>query len=230
MKKRICLSVLIAIALAFTLTGCRLLDIFKIITANKADNNRPANTEEQKARIEQLLNEKYGDTFVVQSMERQAGQMAFTKAHYLAQVSSDAYPGQFRARVDTDFNEVADDYPRLYWNEEIEQKVGRVEQVFPQNYDVQWEIVYWVTGETWKSTDSIDDYLEQGNAYIDFTIETNADDVAKTALALRSALKDEKLKYETIWHLDGKTVAFGEMAGQTLTEQEICKKFERNVP
>ena len=126
--------------------------------------------------------------------------------------------------------EVADDYPRLYWNEEIEQKVGRVEQVFPQNYDVQWEIVYWVTGETWKSTDSIDDYLKQGNAYIDFTIETNADDAAKTALALRSALKDEKLKYETIWNLDGKTVTFGEMAGQTLTEQEICKKFERNVP
>lgn len=204
------------------LTGC--------FRGKKADNNRPANTEEQKARIEQLLNEKYGDTFVVQSMERQTAQMAFTKAHYLAQVSSDAYPGQFRARVDTDFNEVADDYPRLYWNEEIEQKVGRVEQVFPQNYDVQWEIVYWVTGETWKSTDSIDDYLEQGNAYIDFTIETNADDAAKTALALRSALKDEKLKYETIWHLDGKTVAFGEMAGQTLTEQEICKKFERNVP
>lgn len=204
------------------LTGC--------FRGEKADNNRPANTEEQKARIEQLLNEKYGDTFVVQSMERQTAQMAFTKAHYLAQVSSDAYPGQFRARVDTDFNEVADDYPRLYWNEEIEQKVGRVEQVFPQNYDVQWEIVYWVTGETWKSTDSIDDYLEQGNAYIDFTIETNADDAAKTALALRSALKDEKLKYETIWHMDGKTVTFGEMAGQTLTEQEICEKFERNVP
>ena len=227
MKKRICLSVLIAIALAFTLTGCRLLDIFKIITANKADNNRPANTEEQKARIEQLLNEKYGDTFVVQSMERQAGQMAFTKAHYLAQVSSDAYPGQFRARVDTDFNEVADDYPRLYWNEEIEQKVGRVEQVFPQNYDVQWEIVYWVTGETWKSTDSIDDYLEQGNAYIDFTIETNADDVAKTAIELHSALRDEKLKYETIWHLGKTTVVFGEMQGQTLTDEQIRNFFRQ---
>lgn len=227
MKKRICLSVLIAIALAFTLTGCRLLDIFKIITANKADNNRPANTEEQKARIEQLLNEKYGDTFVVQSMERQAGQMAFTKAHYLAQVSSDAYPGQFRARVDTDFNEVADDYPRLYWNEEIEQKVERVEQVFPQNYDVQWEIVYWVTGETWKSTDSIDDYLEQGNAYIDFTIETNADDVAKTAIELHSALRDEKLKYETIWHLGKTTVVFGEMQGQTLTDEQIQNFFRQ---
>lgn len=218
---------MIAIALAFTLTGCRLLDIFKIITANKADNNRPANTEEQKARIEQLLNEKYGDTFVVQSMERQAGQMAFTKAHYLAQVSSDAYPGQFRARVDTDFNEVADDYPRLYWNEEIEQKVGRVEQVFPQNYDVQWEIVYWVTGETWKSTDSIDDYLEQGNAYIDFTIETNADDVAKTAIELHSALRDEKLKYETIWHLGKTTVVFGEMHGQTLTDEQIRNFFRQ---
>lgn len=106
------------------LTGC--------FRGEKADNNRPANTEEQKARIEQLLNEKYGDTFVVQSMERQTAQMAFTKAHYLAQVSSDAYPGQFRARVDTDFNEVADDYPRLYWNEEIEHRVAQVEKQCPK--------------------------------------------------------------------------------------------------
>lgn len=204
------------------LTGC--------FRGKKADNNRPANTEEQKARIEQLLNEKYGDTFVVQSMERQTAQMAFTKAHYLAQVSSDAYPGQFRARVDTDFNEVADDYPRLYWNEEIEQKVGRVEQVFPQNYDVQWEIVYWVTDETWKSTDSIDDYLEQGNAYIDFTIETNVDDVTDIALALHNALQAERLKYETAWHLGKTTVVFGEMPGDTLTDEQIRAKFERAAP
>ncbi|MCI6896755.1 MAG: hypothetical protein MR833_08205 [Gemmiger formicilis] len=204
------------------LTGC--------FRGKKADNNRPANTEEQKARIEQLLNEKYGDTFVVQSLERQTAQMAFTKAHYLAQVSSDAYPGQFRARVDTDFNEVADDYPRLYWNEEIERRAEQAARVVPENYDVQWEILYQLSGQTWKNTDSIDDYLEQGKACAYFTVETNADDAAKTALALRSALKDEKLKYETTWNLDGKTVTFGEMAGQTLTEQEICEKFEGNVP
>ena len=76
-------------------------------------------------------------------------------------------------------------------------------------------------------SDSIDDYLEQGNAYIDFTIETNADDAAKTALALRSALRDEKLKYETIWHLGKTTVVFGEMPGDTLTDEQIRAKFER---
>lgn len=201
------------------LTGC--------FRGKKADNNRPANTEEQKARIEQLLNEKYGDTFVVQSMERQTAQMAFTKAHYLAQVSSDAYPGQFRARVDTDFNEVADDYPRLYWNEEIEQKVGRVEQVFPQNYDVQWDIIYRLSGQTWKNTDSIEDYLMNGETYVHFTVETNAIDVADTALALREALQAQNLQYTTTWKLDGTTVTFGEMQGQTLTPQKICAKFER---
>lgn len=201
------------------LTGC--------FRGKKADNNRPANTEEQKARIEQLLNEKYGDTFTVQTLERQLAQQAFAKSHYLAHVSSDAYPGQFRARVDTDFNEVADDYPRLYWNEEIEQKVGRVEQVFPQNYDVQWEIVYWVTGKTWKSTDSIEDYLMNGETYVHFTVETNAIDVADTALALREALQAQNLQYTTTWKLDGTTVTFGEIQGQTLTPQEICAKFER---
>lgn len=201
------------------LTGC--------FRGEKADNNRPANTEEQKARIEQLLNEKYGDTFVVQSMERQTAQMAFTKAHYLAQVSSDAYTGQFRARVDTDFNEVADDYPRLYWNEEIEHRVAQVEKTMPENCDAQWDIIYRLSGQTWKNTDSIEDYLMNGITYVHFTVETNAIDVADTALALREALQAQNLQYTTTWKLDGTTVTFGEMQGQTLTPQEICAKFER---
>ena len=173
-----------------------------------------------------MLNEKYGDTFVVQSIERQTAEVAFAKAHYLAQVSSDVYPGQFRARVDTDFNEVADDYPRLYWNDKIKSRAEQAAQVIPEDYDVQWEILYQLSGQTWKNTDSIDDYLEQGNAYIDFMIETNADDAAKTALALRSALKDEKLKYETLWRLGERTVVFGEMQGQTLTDEQIREKFK----
>lgn len=189
--------------------------------------NGDVNTEEQKARIEQLLNEKYGDTFVVQSMERQTAQMAFTKAHYLAQVSSDAYPGQFRARVDTDFNEVADDYPRLYWNEEIEHRVAQVEKTMPENCDAQWDIIYRLSGQTWKNTDSIEDYLMNGITYVHFTVETNAIDVADTALALREALQAQNLQYTTTWKLDGTTVTFGEMQGQTLTPQEICAKFER---
>mgnify|MGYP007124389221 CR=1 FL=1 len=204
------------------LTGC--------FHRGSTENSRPTNTEDQKARIEQLLNEKYGDHFTVLTVEKRKPGAALTKTRYQAQATSSAYTGQFNVDVDEDFGAVADDYPRLYWNEEIEQKVGRVEQVFPQNYDVQWEIVYWVTDETWKSTDSIDDYLEQGNAYIDFTIETNVDDVTDIALALHNALQAERLKYETAWHLGKTTVVFGEMPGDTLTDEQIRAKFERDKP
>lgn len=59
MKKRICLSVLIAIALAFTLTGCRLLDIYKIITANDT-----ITSEQELAFAQQYLEDNYDGIFV----------------------------------------------------------------------------------------------------------------------------------------------------------------------
>lgn len=61
MKKRICLSVLIAIALAFTLTGCRLLDIFKTITANDTDT---ITSEQELAFAQQYLEDNYDGIFV----------------------------------------------------------------------------------------------------------------------------------------------------------------------
>lgn len=201
------------------LTGC--------FHRGNTENSRPTNTEDQKARIEQLLNEKYGDNFTVLTLEKQSAQEAFAKAHYLAQVDSSAYPDQFSARVDTDFAKVEDDYPRLYWNEEIEHRVAQVEKTMPENCDVQWDIIYRLSDQTWKNTDSIEDYLMNGKTYVHFTVETDAIDVADIALALREALQAQNLQYTTTWKLDGTTVTFGEMQGQALTPQEICAKFER---
>lgn len=61
MKKRICLSVLIAIALAFTLTGCRLWDIFNTITANDTDT---ITSEQELAFAQQYLEDNYDGVFV----------------------------------------------------------------------------------------------------------------------------------------------------------------------
>lgn len=61
MKKKICLSVLIAIALAFTLTGCRLLDIFKVITANDTDT---ITSEQELSFAQQYLEDNYDGIFV----------------------------------------------------------------------------------------------------------------------------------------------------------------------
>lgn len=61
MKKSICLSVLIAISLAFTLTGCRLLDIFKVITANDTDT---ITSEQELSFAQQYLEDNYDGTFV----------------------------------------------------------------------------------------------------------------------------------------------------------------------
>lgn len=54
MKKRICLSALIAIALALTLTGCRLWDIFNTITANDT-----ITSEQELSFAQQYLEDNY---------------------------------------------------------------------------------------------------------------------------------------------------------------------------
>ena len=210
--------------------GCAALILSALTGCFSRGDSRPANTQERKARIEQLLQKKYGDTFTVQTLERQLAQQAFAKSHYLAQVSSDAYPGQFSARVDDDCRQLEDDYPRLYWGNEIEQRAARAAEALPAAYDAEWKVVYLLTEQTWKSTDPLDDYLAQAETYVHFTVTLDSGDAAQTALALRDALQAENLQYTTTWKLDGATVTFGEMAGQTLTEQEICEKFERNVP
>ncbi len=61
MKKSICLFVLIAISLAFTLTGCRLLDIFKVITANDTDT---ITSEQELSFAQQYLEDNYDGIFV----------------------------------------------------------------------------------------------------------------------------------------------------------------------
>lgn len=62
MKKSICLSVLIAIALAFTLTGYRLLNIFRIITAN--DTIDTITSEQELSFAQQYLEDNYDGIFV----------------------------------------------------------------------------------------------------------------------------------------------------------------------
>lgn len=61
MKKSICLSVLIAIALAFTLTGCKLWNIFNTITTNDTDT---ITSEQELAFAQQYLEDNYDGTFV----------------------------------------------------------------------------------------------------------------------------------------------------------------------
>lgn len=67
MKKSICLSVLIAIALAFTLTGCRLWDIFNTITANDTDT---ITSEQELAFAQQYLEDNYDGVFVYKAVKK----------------------------------------------------------------------------------------------------------------------------------------------------------------
>lgn len=69
MKKRIGLSVLIVISLAFALTGfaltgCGLLNIFKIITANDTNDTDTITSEQELAFAQQYLEDNYDGVFV----------------------------------------------------------------------------------------------------------------------------------------------------------------------
>lgn len=200
-----------------TLTGCSQLE---------ASLDRPSNTEDRETCMEELLREKYGDTFTVQSLEKKLGQQAFSESYYVAQVSSDAYTGTFTAQVDEDFSHLEDNYPCLYWGDEIDQRAEIAAQALPASCNAQWKVVYLPSDGTWKDTDFVDDYLAHAKTYVHYVVTADEDDAIHAALALHDALKAENLQYNATWKVGEETIAYGEVFGETLTEKEVMAKFE----
>lgn len=195
-----------------------------------SNNRLPSNTEEQKARIGQLLNEKYGDTFTVHTVEAERVQQAFDGMYYRATASSDRYDGTFTVRVDKN-ETLVDDYPRLYFGEILTSRVVDAIAVVPASYETQWEIMYPLSVNTWRKSDSVDDYIAQERVYVDITLQMEdkaTDEVISTALALNQALQDKNVPFTAIWESGKAPIAFSNKKDMpTLTEQDIKDKFER---
>lgn len=218
--------------LNFLKIGCTMLVLLSLIgCAYNSNSAFPSNEEAQKARIEQLLNRKYGDNFTVHTISAEHVQQAFDSLHYVATVSSDKYNGTFNVRIDKK-ETLVDDYPRLYFGEKIESKLENAIKVVPTSYDAQWEIRYPLSINTWKNNDSLNEYIEQERVYASITLQMgdkSTEEVIDAALALHEALQAEHIKYTTMWESNKAPITVSDMDGfPSLSEQDITDKFERD--
>lgn len=214
------------VVLFSTLLGC---------FATGHDRKEPAPSGREKAAraaLVQQLEEKYGDTVTIVSLERQDAAMAFAKDSFAASVRSERYAATFNARVDADGNNLTDDYPRLYWDEDIRERVRQALTGVEGLTDIEWKLVYPLSEQTWNPDDGLDAYLDGGKTYLDLTVTLPADldRAAETLNALRAALQKEHLQYAVACSCGGATVVFAEKKDQPrLTEEQIYRKLERSL-
>lgn len=227
MKRNNLLKLGVILVLFSTLMGCLRLD--------RSGNAAPLPSREEKiqAAMEQLLEEKYGESFTVEQPERQKANMAFVEDTFTASVRSGNYPGTFTARVDAEGKNLTDDYPRLFWDTEIEQRARQTLDSVEGLTETEWKIVYVLSGQTWKADDDLESYLQEGETYLDLTV-TLPPDLEQAAAAvedLRGALQQNHLQYAAACRFGDATVIFSEKTGQPqLTDEQIYQKLERSLP
>lgn len=213
------------VLLLSTLLGCgRLWSGGKISLPGREDLFRMT--------IEQQLHQKYGDAFTVEQIEFEKANMAFHKGTCKATVRSDRYEGTFTARVDNDMENLTDNYPRLYWNDTIEARVRKALDQVEDLPETEWKVVYVLSEQVWQEEDALDEYLAQGDTYLDLTVTLPADleQAAEMIHQLRDALQEEQLQYAIACSCGGGTVILTEKKGrQPLTDEQVYGKLERSL-
>lgn len=183
--------------------------------------------------MEAQLEEKYGETFTVETLRREDANMAFSQDTYRATVHSAAYGADFNARVNADGSHLVDDYPRLFWKQEMENRVQQALDQLPAVVPVEWKAVYVLSAACWQPSDGIDTYLTESDSYIDLTLTLPNDGTEQTARLLnklRDALQQQKLQYAVAVRWKGKTLVFAEKRDQPrLTDEAIRQKLERSL-
>lgn len=214
------------VLLLSTLLGC-----FGISNGG-ATRSLPSKEEQIKASMLHLLEEKYGETFMIEQIDRQDANMAFSKDTFTASVHSESFSETFTARVDADGKDLVDNYPSLYWNDAIESRVQQVLDGAEGLTDIRWNVIYVLSAQTWKQEDDLNAYLAQGETYLDLTLTLPNDlnEASDNLGALCDALQKAHLQYAVACNCAGKTVIFSQKKDQPqLTREQIDQKLERSL-
>lgn len=222
MKYNVCVKLGSVILAASMLYGC----------SQMLRTDLPDKEDRIQASIEQQLQEKYGDTFTVEQVESEGASMAFQKATYKATVRSDRYPGEFSARLDRDMENLKDDYPRLYWNDAIESRVQSALDRVTGLSDTDWKVVYVLSDQTWTESDDLDEYLSEGDTYLDMnvTVPANLDEAVTVVDVLLDSLREEQLQYSVACSCGDSVVVLSEKSGRDpLTDERVYEKLAKGL-
>lgn len=178
------------------------------------------------------LNLKYDDQFTVQSIERNTANMAFQSATYTATVLSDNYGETFQARINTDGQNLMDNYPKVVWGSEIEQKLDSVEQSLANYADLTCKTVYQLQDSDYVTGRTLASYLTSGDVYVDVevTLPQDLDSAYESVNELRHTFQDEGLQYQLGCQCGNEYIVIAEYGDLGyFSDQEVYEKLANKL-
>lgn len=227
---------------AQTLFGCQPFGYVLMLPKPQESQNTPSLNEiydsvgdqgkSAELNLKYKLGLKYDDTFeiVSQEVDTSTGGMPFGKSHCIAEVSSSKYGGTFKASVDSDGNSLMDNYPKVVWGSEIEQKLSDAKDELTGISGLTCEMVYHMSDKNYVDDESITSYLNSGDAYVNAEVVLTKD--LETAYNIvndiRYAFKSNGLQYSLGCDFGDKYVVISEYGeNNDKSDYEVYDKLER---
>lgn len=175
---------------------------------------------------------KYNDTFeiVSQDVDTSTGGMPFGKSHCVAEVSSSKYGGTFKASIDSDGNSLMDNYPKVVWGSDIEQRLSDAKDELAEISGLTCKMVYHMSDKNYIDDQSIISYLDSGDAYVDaeVTLPKDLETAYSIVNDIRYAFKSNGLQYSLGCQFGDKYVVIAEYGeDDDKSDSEIYDKLER---
>lgn len=156
--------------------------------------------------------------------------MPFGKSHCIAEVSSSKYDGTFKASVDSDGNDLMDNYPKVVWGPEIEQRLSDAKDELTGISGLTCKMMYHMSDKNYVDNENIEYYLNSGDVYVDAEVVLTKD--LETAYSIvndiRYAFKSNGLQYSLGCQFGDKYVVISEYGeNNDKSDSEVYGKLER---
>ena len=148
--------------------------------------------------LEIKLSQKYNRKFKVDEVTQEDRMTWMDEIRYGGEVEDCESGKTYDAMITQDKNAIYDNYPKIIYQDAIEQ---RVDEICGRHVKIEIqkkEFLYTMSGETWESMNLMNDYIEKGFFEISMNISVsgkNAEDVAQTIYEFFDELNKYQFQY-----------------------------------
>lgn len=187
--------------------------------------------KEVPAQIEDLLADKYGKTFSVQSVEQENGATVFDSPAYHAVATLENGDMTFDVLTDLDVTVSRDSYAKLLFEDEINKKVEALLQEADGLNGYSFWTRYFMEERAWSAEDTVEAYLQESSTWVCIdlqTIEEETEAVAERVYSLAERLKENGIPYHMMYDNQGDPVYLTNDAfAQLYSFDDFRKKLRR---
>lgn len=159
--------------------------------------------------IEELLTDKYGQEFLVQSVEKESGMTAFDAPAYHAVVVLKDDHIAFDAYVDIKVTKSRDSYAKLLYDDEIHEKMDALLETAEGLNGYSYWVRYFMEERVWSETDTVEAYLKGSESWVNIDlkpIDDTTEAVAEHVYGLAELLKDKGIPFSICYDHHGENM------------------------